>query len=342
MRIIAGYIWGIWWWRTSDPTTRIADQTCKLRTLDGCRDGMSLLRAAGVDELRLAGIRRGIPRFVPLEIVTNDRVGHAPSKSLIRHAGRGEVPSGSLCQIGDGLFVFSPSYCVLQIASIAVRLVSPEVEARFAVVVVAKVASEMCGQYTIVGNGGIRQRTPLVTVGELAALSLEIQGVSGAALLRKVIPWVVANTRSPKETDLCLLLVLPAEFGGYGLPRPLSNFDIDVRRVRSGFFAGWKKCNVDLYWGQAKLVVEYDSREFHEDQGCEKVNQDEARAAALRELGYTVITITRNELYSARQFRSKAAAIAEALAAELPKQTPEFEVANKTLRMMLLRHDPWV
>lgn len=342
MKIVCGYIWGLWWWRTSPPNTRVADQLCGVTSLEGCRDGASLLKAAGIDRLRKAGILRGIPRSIPLDLVVREQVGHQPSHQLVRHlTSREELPSGSLCKIDAGIYVLTPAYCILQVASIATRLASPETTPGFALVIVAKVACEMCGTYSL-SEKGLTERKPLTTVGELATLALSSAGSYGVRLLREAIPYIVPNTRSPKETDLALLLCLPEGLGGFALPRPLSNFELDVSRVRVGLFATWTTCTVDFYWPQARLVVEYDSWDFHDELGEGKTAQDDERANALRALGYTVVTIRRNDLYSRSRFRAKAEEIADALSCELPEQTAEFAKAHETLRMMLLRHDRWV
>lgn len=342
MKIVTGYSWGIWWWRTSPTNIRVVDCVCGQQSLAGCRDGMAVLKAAGLEELRMAGVQRGIPRSVPVDIVVNERVGHAASSLCVRHPGRGEVASGTLCAIGDGVYVFTPAYCALQVAAIAVRRVAAEVDKRFAAVVIAKLGCELCGRYSIRQKGDAVKRRPLVSLGELATVALRESASHGASRLLATVPWIVENTRSPKETDVALLLCLPPELGGYGLPKPLSNFDLNVAGEPSGFFDGWDACNVDFYWGQTRLVVEYDSREHHEDMGAPKLRRDEDRAGALRNLGYTVVTISRNDLYSPRVFRQRAHEIAEVLQASLPAETAEFREANETLRMMLLRHDRWV
>lgn len=342
MKIVCGYIWGLWWWRTSPPNTRVADLLCGVTSLDGCRDGASLLKAAGIDRLREAGILRGIPRSIPLDLVVREQVGHQPSRQLVRHlTSREELPYGSLCQIDAGIYVLTPVYCILQVASVATRLVSPETTPGFALAIVAKVACEMCGTYSISAKG-LTERKPLTTVGELATLAISSAGSYGVRLLREAIPYVVPNTRSPKETDIALLFCLPARLGGFALPRPLSNFGLDVSGVRTGFFATWTVCTVDFYWPQVRLVVEYDSWDFHDELGEGKTGRDANRAEALQTLGYTVVTIRRNDLYSKSRFRDKVEEIASALPCELPAPTDEFAHAHETLRMMLLRHDRWV
>lgn len=305
---------------------------------------MNLLRAAGLDTVFALGVERGIPPNVPLEIMVRERVGHQQSNLCKRHlATRDTVPYGSLCRISDGVYVVSPALCLLQIAGIATQLIGGEVDGKFAVVLVAKVACELCGTYSqSTKQGGMVKREPLLTLGELAVMALSVPGTHGSGLVLKAIPFVVENTRSPKETDVALLLILPVSLGGFGLPRPESNYSIDVMGIQFGFFASWPACTVDFFWAHARLVVEYDSWDYHDERGSEKEQKDEARANALRELGYTVVTIKRNDLYSASLFRAKAQEIADALSVNLPPATTEFSSANETLRMMLLRHDRWV
>lgn len=342
MRIVCGYVWGLWWWRTSAAEKRIADDMCDVTSLEGCRDGMSVLKSAGLEELRQSGIGRGIPENVRVDIVVPKRLGHQVSKLYARHlTSSATVPSGSLSRIDDGVYVFAPAYCLIQVSAIATRILNKEVANEFAEVIVAKVACELCGSYSLRGSGGMTQRVPLTTVGEIAAACLAKPKLRGVGRVLSVLPYVIENTRSPKETDVALLLCLPPQLGGFELVHPLSNVDIDVSGVREGFFEEWSTCNVDFLWPQANLVVEYDSWDCHDEQGEDKVRQDRLRAEALRGLGYTVVTIRRNDLYSQRLFREKAEEIARALSTELPEQTAEFVAANETLRMMLLRHDRW-
>lgn len=342
MRIVCGYIWGLWWWRTSPRDTRVDDCLCDVSSLSGCLDGMGKLKAAGLEGLRERGIKRGIPRNVPVDLITNQRKGHAPSSLCVRHRGQGDLPPASLSRVGDGIYVCTPAVCLLQVASVVTKRFSGEIDSRFCIVIVAQVACELCGQYSLTADGECIRRKPLLTLGDLFLLVAERAGSYGVNLLGDALRWVIENTRSPKEVAVFLLLCLPPRLGGFGLPRPRSNYDINVRAVRTGLFATWITCNVDFYWGQAHLVVEYDSRTYHDDLGPAKTSRDAERADALRELGYTVVTIRRDDLYNPRLFREKAQEIAEALSYELPPGTAEFRSANGILRNMLLRHDRWV
>lgn len=340
MKMIFGYIWGLWWWRTSSPDTCVTDTLCCLHSLSGCRSEMGVLDAAGLKDMVSLGRDRGIPKSVAADILTTKRVGHESSRRCKRHQWKGVMPNGSLCQVGDGRYVFSPAMCLLQISGIIAREYGDELPAKFHVVIVAELACEICGQYSLTEKDGFALRSPLVGLDELAVLALGATGTYGAGLLRQALPYVIENLRSPKETDVFLLLCLPCEKGGFDLPRPLSNHDLDVNGVTAGFLAGWATCNVDFYWPQARLIVEYDSQTYHADD--HKAQRDRERADALRALGYVVVSITHDDLYSDKRFRAKAEEIAQTLHEQLPEETEAFTEANKALRAMLLRHDRWI
>lgn len=341
MMIITGYIWGIWWWRTSDTNTCVDNHLCGLRSLGGCLSTSAQLREAGLDRLQRVGLERGIPSNILLDVVTNKLRGHQSSKTCVKHQCRQVIPPGSICRIEERFYVFTPAFCLLQIASIATERFGREVNAGYLVVVIAQLGCELCGQYSLSDKSFI-QRLPLTTVGDLWYLAFAMSGAYGVNLLRQALPWVIDGCRSPKETDLYLLLCLPPTLGGFDLPRPRSNFDIDLRDVTSGYFARWQSCNVDFYWGQARLIVEYDSKTYHTDADEKKRARDKARADALRCLGYVVVTVRYEDLYDAGRLRAKAKKMADALGMELPPDDEPFIDAQNTLRAMLLRHDRWV
>lgn len=294
------------------------------------------------------GTERGIPEDVPLDLVANEKScsTHNSSKQISRHVWSGAVPSGSLSLIGNGIYVFTPAVCLLQIAGIAARFLSGKVDKEYQVVVIAQLGCELCGQYSIseTARDGHIWRLPLTSVGELAHLVEGNQGMYGAKQLREAIPWIIDNLRSPAETSLFLIMCVRPAIGGYGLPLPLSNFDIDVKGDKTGFFDGWMnmKCTVDFYWPQARLVVEYDSDAHHPEDDEAKTEHDSQRADALRALGYIVVTIRHDGLYKPKRLRAKMEEIASYLQEGLPEATAAFIAANNVLRNVLLYSNRWV
>lgn len=82
-----------------------------------------------------------------------------------------------------------------------------------------------------------------------------------------------------------MLLCLPCSCGGYGLPVPLLN-----RYVAAG------KYIADLSWHESKVLVEYDSNEWHT--GAERIARDSKRRGNLSLAGYQVVGVTNEQIKS--------------------------------------------
>lgn len=344
MKIVFGFVWGIWWWRTSEEVTRVSDCVCGIQDIEECTGNLGVLKVAGARELLELGWRRGIPAELPLDVVVLPGGTHRATKSVVRHASSGDIKPGTLCKIGHGQFVFTPEVCFCQIAGIIATQLKGRIDQRFLVVVIARLGIELCGSYSLsTSSRGLLDRHPLTDVAHLVATAYDHDSRYGKSRTWQALRWVVDGSRSPKETDLYLIFCLPGTLGGFGLPRPELNHQIDVTHVTDGFFAEWKSpCTVDFYWAYARLVVEYDSKAYHDDLGSAKTSTDGERAAALRDLGYKVVTVRHDDLYDEKRLRAKAAEIARVLTVDLPTATGEFLELHRKLINMLLRHDRWI
>ncbi|MGN0076255.1 MAG: DUF559 domain-containing protein, partial [Parafannyhessea sp.] len=107
------------------------------------------------------------------------------------------------------------------------------------------------------------------------------------------------GSRSPAETLLYLLLCIPRSMFGYGLPKPLLNRRIDISRdaqmrLRTEYVV------VDLLFEDERLVVEYDSRSFHNSPV--KLDHDDDRREVLQDMGYEVVVVRAERLSNYRWF----------------------------------------
>lgn len=342
MKILLGYLWGIWWWRTCDETTVVGDCLSAVADTSDRASDLGVLKVGGAKELLRAGWERGIPGDVPLDVVVSPGDTHRTAKSVVRHPASLPLGLGSLCKIGHGEYVFTPEMCFYQVASVSVTTLKGKVDARVRIVAVILLGLELCGCYSLsTSKRGFFDRKPLTSVSRLVRTAFELSSCYGISRMREALPWILDGSRSPKESQLYLILCLPAELGGFGLPKPELNHTIDVGRISDGFFAHREICTVDFYWAFARLVVEYDSKAFHADLGTDKVQRDDARADALRELGYDVVTITHDDLFDEQRLHAKAEGIAQRLGVELPPSTEEYLDMHQQLVNMLLRHDRW-
>lgn len=343
MKIVFGHTWGIWWWRTTPGGTKVVDCVSGFRDARDLTGNLGVLKVAGASAMLELGRNRGIPPDVPLDVVVPSGETHRTTKSVLRHPSKVDYGPGTLCKIGNGLFVLTPEVCFCQVAGVIATTLKGRLDPRLHVVVLARLGTELCGGYSLsASRRGFVDREPLTSVSRLLAAAYDLQGSYGRGRVWESLRWVVDGSRSPKETDLYLILCLPAELGGFALPRPILNHAIDVRGERDGFFARWETCTVDLYWPYARLVVEYDSKTNHDDLGQEKVAADAERADALEELGYEMVTIRTADLYDESRLRGKAQDIADALQVGLPPASGDFLEMHRKLVNMLLRHDRWV
>ena len=99
------------------------------------------------------------------------------------------------------------------------------------------------------------------------------------------------NSKSPMETSLALILTLPIEFGGFGLPRPELNRNIDVSGWR-GILSDRNTICTDMWWEDHGVALEYDSFSFHGKQGEARRTSDAIRSNILASLGCCTLRVT--------------------------------------------------
>ncbi|WP_251230247.1 endonuclease domain-containing protein [Adlercreutzia aquisgranensis] len=112
------------------------------------------------------------------------------------------------------------------------------------------------------------------------------------------------------ETTLALLLCLPKQKGGMGLPKPEMNARITIppnlrRLAKRGYV------RADLLWRRQKVLVEYDSDWAHAN--TRSLNADAAKRNVLQRMGYTVITLTKDQVNEWGAFWEFASIVSHAL-----------------------------
>lgn len=148
-------------------------------------------------------------------------------------------------------------------------------------------ASLSIGQLTAVTDALLARRRPLATRAELEAMHLRLLGGRGSANRRLALDLASERAESPRESQLRVLLVMA------GLPEPECNVEI--------FDDGRFVARVDLFYRQARLIIEYDG-DHH--RAARQWSNDQRRRAELESLGYRFTVVT------ARDFDDPTALIA--------------------------------
>lgn len=156
---------------------------------------------------------------------------------------------------------------------------------------------EACGTYqtrrTAVED--LTDIKPLVSVGSLARYCEGNPGVPGVRKVSRALKYVRGGSASVRETQLALMLGLPLRHGGCNLGLPTMNHRVeatpDARRIGGRSFY---RC--DLCWPEHRIDVEYQSDKEHAGESMRV--RDSRRANALRSMGWTVVSVTNNEVES--------------------------------------------
>ena len=227
----------------------------------------------------------------PLHVTVTERSAWRKPRSVICHIALTDIPQGAYRRLGREIYLSSPEACFLQMAS------------HLTLVDLITLGCELCGSYAPwLSSEGLAQRKPRTTVRQLANHLDLSKGSHGIKAARRGVRHVFEEAASPAETALALLLCLPTDLGGYGLPRPLLNKPLKVQG---------KIVRCDLFWPDHRFALEYDSNLHHT--GAEKINADSTRRTLIEEKNVHVVSVTWDQVRDARKFDILARAVAKRL-----------------------------
>ena len=198
-------------------------------------------------------------------------------------------PPGSFGRLGDGSFCPTPACVVVAMG------------ARLPVHFLVELACELAGSYRKDSRDvrGMVERNAVLTLDQLCRYLDDASNMRGSKGARKAVPYVIEGSGSPMETTLFTLLCLGIRLGGAGLPKPEMNARIDLppeQRVSTGR----SFLKADMLWRDRRLILEYDSDWAHGN--SRSLNRDATRRNALQDLGYTVVTVTREQVFNWESF----------------------------------------
>ena len=199
---------------------------------------------------------------------------------------------------------------------------------------------EFCGTYSIPISGdpatpgcGFFERTALTSSKELRAFIDSMSGVKGHQKATRALRFVLDGAASPMEAKLAILLTFPNTLGGYNLILPqLNHRVVPVKTEKLTASKSFYVC--DLFWPEYKLAVEYDSDFYHAN--SKKIASDAKKRLALTSMNITVLTATKDQVYSTTDLEKVAKAIAKHLGKRLwHMNKPDFAVIHNDLRKQL-------
>lgn len=237
-----------------------------------------------------------------------------------------EHPSRALDAPEHGTLVVSPEFALTQIAATGIGRIP-----------YLLLCGEALGTYQspYTGTEAHYNLPALTTPGRFSSFLSTNHATRGASIARTLLPYMVSNAASHRETQLALLFGLPRHMGGYGLGIPVMNREIELTG-NGARIARRKTLRLDLSWRGAKLDLEYQSAYAH--QGERARIDDSRRANALKAQGWSVIWITPDELESTTACDAIAKSIRKIRGMQPRYNLHDFDERNRTLRWELGLH----
>ena len=269
---------------------------------------------------------------LPLDIMVGSLSARRPSRAERPHVCSKPMPSGCFVNTDNGLYVSTPEFCFLQMAS------------KYSLARLITLGFELCGSYSLSGKASagndqdastktMYDLPKLTSKKKLAAFVGRMKGWSGQRLATLAVQYIADGSASPMETTLAILLTLPYRYGGYGLPMPELNGRIDPEK-NVKHFAGRSFYRGDLLWREAKIVLEYNSNLEHAD--SKRISKDAIRRSDLALCGISEITVTKEQVMSVMLLDRVAIQVSKRVKKELRYKNPSFSKARSKLRSELL------
>ncbi|MBQ6491954.1 MAG: hypothetical protein IJI88_06725 [Atopobiaceae bacterium] len=301
----------------------------------------------------------------PIDVLVPTSLMRTRGKWARTHGWAFPLPRGSMRRVASNVAISTPEFVVLQLAHRHVmrraavdRSVDDYLARREALsemgidaeppledlvtwercrhlVAVARVAMEFAGTYRLPApHEGTRYKQPRLS--SIQAMLEFLDGGDARRLgvladvirARDALALAADNSASPMETVLFLLLTLPVEMGGFGLPRPVLNKTVGVD--------GKDGLTPDLLWEDAGLAIEYESLEFHAGAGRDRTDHDVMRENELVTAGYCVLVAVPGVVLDLSRLTRLAEQIALLLGVRLTEPAPDQLMLRERLHSELV------
>ena len=297
------------YYRTLDPAHPMAARACKA----------SPLARASASSQALNVFKPGYYGYggAPFDLLVPSRQLVRVSKSIVAHSCEVELPANSFWRLHDSLFVVSPELCFVLMAQL---LSAPQL---------VELGLNLCGGYYVDTKAGkLPEREPLTTPRKLASYVERASGMKGVKKARDALRWVVPGSRSPMESKSFVLLCYPRNRGGYGFE--LAELNHRVNPGRAVRLSEQDYYRIDISWPDDSVGFEYYGEGEHEG----RVVQDRRRLDALEALGWHMVVVDKQRLYSASAFDVAADQLASHLGFRI-RRGSEWQASNDALRKEL-------
>ncbi|MCF0104933.1 MAG: hypothetical protein HUJ51_06100 [Eggerthellaceae bacterium] len=164
-------------------------------------------------------------------------------------------------------------------------------------------ACEFCSSFTRVRarveidtNDGFKLERcrPLLSQASFKEIEGSAKNIRATRLVKRIAHSVIENAYSPAEIALALRLTLAEKDGGFGLPRPILNSCLPLKKAGKATLV--KELFPDLLWPEQRVIFEYDGSQYHSQE--EHIQRDSGKRNVLINEGYEVFNVTKDQLFN--------------------------------------------
>lgn len=172
----------------------------------------------------------------------------------------------------------------------------------------------------------------LTTKKKITKLVEAVPTYKGNNKAKQALEYIENGSASLVEALAYMIFVLPHSLGGYGFKGVTLNHEVELN-IEAQKNLKQKRCFVDLYFGKARLAVEYDSFAHHNTPADQA--KDMLRASVLERQGITVMRLGTVQLYDSQACELFVKNLAARLEKRIRIRNEGFEAAHQSLRALL-------
>lgn len=308
----------------------------------------------------------------PVDLLVPSSASLSRGRRARFHVWKDTIAERSFMRVEDRLFVSTPHFVVLQLASARPPTSMARADARLfqeqedilraelgfspapfnpddllkwqnvsRLVRTAHMASAFAGTYrpaTRQHQETLYGMPPLMTFAEFEDYLSRCARIKGAERARTALALAFEGCASPLEASLALMLTLPVCMGGFGLSQPSVNKSIVVDQALRDLVSQ-EEAFADLAWLEGRTIVEFDGWESHGALGPAKIARDNDRANSLEALGWHVLRVTMSQLSSVAGVTRLAKQIAQLTGQTLDEPTELQRIWRDRLHKQLFFDD---
>lgn len=274
-----------------------------------------------------ANLAERLHLFAPLHVMVSESKDRRIKDSVCCHVAPGNLKKASIVEIAPSVGVISPELTFLLAAR---ELSLPKL---------VMAGNNLCGTYYY-ANGIQRFRNQIVTLQELQQFLESVVSVNGLRNAKNALPFLSERSNSPMETRLSAGGCLSISRGGFLLLPPELNYYVSLSEEGKRLMRKESIC-CDMVWPDQRVIVEYDSKQFH--MSAEQFSYDKKRITALNLSGYQVISVTNANLKSPEMIEVLFFSIRKALKMKMRSDrfAKNIETRRRTIREIFYDPEVW-